>query len=132
MKKFLGRVIGEFVCDRIDEYAFHNGMNEQIYQITDKDLAQTCLDYDDIEDYGKSKPLYAWYISDLKIYDKPKELGEFKRECKQYGAENPLCDDCRYYDCCQGLDYDESDCVVDGLIPLKKPFQSWGYVEVSE
>ena len=27
----------------------------------------------------KGKPLYGWHISDLKIYDKPKELSEFRK-----------------------------------------------------
>ena len=33
--------------------------------------------------YGDGEILYAWYISNLKIYDKPKVLGEFYK----YGAK---------------------------------------------
>lgn len=34
---------------------------------------------------------FGWHISDLKIYNKPKELGAFYREC-----EKAECDDCPY------------------------------------
>ena len=40
---------------------------------------ETCLSYDEIHAYGNGKTLYGWHISELKIYDKPKELGEFKK-----------------------------------------------------
>lgn len=129
-----GKVIGEFVCDSV-ELLFNTNGNPANYmkEILPDILQRTALSYKEFQLYTNNRAgrnsIYGWHISDLKIYDKPKELSEFKRECKQYGAENPLCDDCRYYDCCKGIDYDESDCVVDGLIPLTRPFQSWGYVE---
>jgi hypothetical protein len=31
----------------------------------------------ELYDYAKGKTVYGWHISDLKIYDTPKELGEF-------------------------------------------------------
>lgn len=34
-----------------------------------------------IDNYGKGKTLYGWHISDLKIYDKPRELSEFYKPC---------------------------------------------------
>lgn len=52
-----GKVIGEFVCDKIDKYT-----------------AEFVDDND--------KPFYGWHISDLVIYDKPKELSEFRIEDK--------------------------------------------------
>lgn len=76
-----GKVIGEFICDRIIEWKYlpdceYDG--EKMYYIDSKDGENTCLLYDEIEEYGKGKTLYGWHISDLKIYDKPKELSEFK------------------------------------------------------
>lgn len=59
-----GKVIGEFVCDRIA------GEGETI-------RGNACLTVEEIQDYCNGKVLYLWHISDLKIYDKPKELGEF-------------------------------------------------------
>ena len=37
----------------------------------------SCLDFDDMRAYFGDKSGYAWHISNLKIYDEPKELGEF-------------------------------------------------------
>lgn len=117
-----GKVIGEFVCDRMILFTTKDPVLFLIF----KDI---CLPYEELENYAKGKKLYGWHISDLKIYDKPKELGEFKRDCGQYGSDNPLCDDCKYYICCKGLDFDESDCAVNGYIPITRPPQSWCYVE---
>lgn len=72
-----GKVIGEFVCDRVDKYTFSN--LEAEYRINDIDIAKTCLNHPELIEYGKGKPLYGWHISELKIYDKPKELGEFRK-----------------------------------------------------
>lgn len=125
------KVIGEFICDKI--YKIKNRgsrfMIDNDIALTNRIARESCLQFADLRDYMDKKDGYAWHISDLKIYDKPKELGEFKKTCKQYGADNPLCDDCIYFDCCRGVDYDESDCVVDGSIPLTRPPQSWCYVE---
>jgi predicted transcriptional regulator len=66
MKKFLGKVIGEFVC---------RGMMDGSSKLMPK---QSCLTLDELMDYSKGKRLYGWRIADLKIYDKPKELSEFK------------------------------------------------------
>lgn len=78
MERYLGRVIGEFVCDYIleitlDSYGYHE------YSISDDDLNASCLNVNDLWEYANGKPLYGWHISKLKIYDKPKELGEFKK-----------------------------------------------------
>ena len=130
-----GKVIGEFVCNKIDKYS------EAViacakFEVNGADVeeklrynAGACLTTEEMFAYSNGKPLYGWNVSSVIIYDKPKELGEFRRKCKQYGADNPLCDDCIYFDCCRGVDYDESDCVVDGSIPIKRPPQSWFEVE---
>lgn len=100
--KWNGRVIGEFICDKVDEYNFHNGLTEfnsmglpsriyGSYLIFADDYKSMCLSYDEVKNYGKGKTLYGWHISDLKIYDKPKELSEFSRPCS-YGG---LCFSCK-------------------------------------
>lgn len=67
---FSGKVIGEFICNNASEldyvYYWNNG-----YEFA------TCLTYRQVADYGKGKTLYGWHISDLKIYNKPKELWDF-------------------------------------------------------
>ena len=74
LKKFNGEVIGVFVCDEVYEwkYDYCDGVD-----IDDDLILDTCLDREDINIYAKGKTLYGWHISDLKIYDKPKELGNF-------------------------------------------------------
>lgn len=64
--KFLadGKVIGEFVCDSAEWMSM-------------RDCDKACMTLKEAVDYSKGKKLYAWHISDLKIYDKPKELSEF-------------------------------------------------------
>lgn len=110
-----GTVIGEFTCDRIDRLAPENEPYS-IYDIDDDYVLQTCLENGALWDYGHGTPLYGWHISDLKIYDPLKELSEFKGLCK---VESDCCA-CPYYN------YSKMDC--DGRT-IKRPFQSWGYVE---
>ena len=67
-----GTVIGEFVCDSIRSFdvpypAFQNRMDKTI-------LEQSCLSYNELHMYAYHDALYSWHISDLVIYDKPKEL----------------------------------------------------------
>ena len=71
-----GKVIGEFVCDKIDKY------NTSWLDGEDRLLPLSCLNDEEIMDYMNGyldKMFYAWYISDLKIYDEPKELSEFRK-----------------------------------------------------
>ena len=79
-----GKVIGEFICDEVYEwkYDYCDGVD-----IDDDLILDTCLDREDINIYAKGKPLYGWHISDLKIYDKPKELSEFRPICKFEGKD---------------------------------------------
>ena len=37
----------------------------------------SCVEMDEFIEYSNGNDLYAWNISDLKIYDKPRELSEF-------------------------------------------------------
>lgn len=91
--KFLadGKVIGEFVCDKVfllHPYTYDGGSADlerrkfiQTFEGSSKEneiLAATCLTQDEMFDYiGAGNYGYGWHISDLKIYDKPKELSEF-------------------------------------------------------
>lgn len=94
-----GKVIGEFVCDKIDVYPYgdmsyptpaYDGDPSVCecgngYWIICGEIEQTGLTYEDLEAYGKGKTLYGWHISDLKIYDEPRELGEFLPYCEGRG-----------------------------------------------
>ena len=67
-----GRVIGEFVCDYITSLKADN-MIQAYYNNT----KETCLTDEEIKRYANNGKLYYWHISDLVIYDKPRELSEF-------------------------------------------------------
>lgn len=115
---FNGHVAGEFVCDRID---IINPADEPygIYDADDNFVAQTMLVDGALWDYGKGVTLYGWHISELKIYDTPKELIEFHtwkkcKSCSKSGYESTACI------------YDEN-CMVPAAI-TKAP-QGWCYVE---
>ncbi len=123
-----GRVIGEFVCDKIDEYFYDQAFDESMgcfinkygYEITSYELSQTCLSYKEFENYGNTNALYGWHISNLVIYDKPKELSEFGQKCDM--AYEIRCRDCLirkgWNECCEVM-----------CKPLTRPPQSWCYVE---
>lgn len=114
-----GKVIGEFVCRGVMYGGSH---------LLPK---QSCLTLEEIWEYAKGKRVYGWRIADLKIYDKPKELSEFKAFCKNY-YDGKGCDDCKYFIDGRSYEYDESDCGCSGRKPLERPPQSWCYVEVQE
>ena len=67
------KVIGEFVCDKIVE--FENSIYDEALPET---VARSCVPMYDLLVYlGKQDYGFGWHISDLVIYDQPKELSEF-------------------------------------------------------
>ena len=114
-----GKVIGEFVCDRIYEWTYNYNVGE--YNIGGDSLRRTCLSYSKFENYGKGKTLYGWHITDLKIYDKPKELSEFYAKCNIPESKCKLCDNCFDREDYYGRHY--------AVKKLTRPPQSWCYVE---
>ncbi len=158
MQQFLGKVIGEFVCDKIDEYRAefcdfeHSDCTSKkcalnqilkvvgyddydatpLYQFessNEEDNPDGCelvknsnVAFNEIRNYiGETffdKPFYGLHISNLIIYDKPKELGEFKkinRDCRyaDLGLAKRDCPECQNKECF-----------------LARPPQSWCYVEM--
>lgn len=126
-----GKIIGEFVCDKVDKIKPDGEYYAYGYDIDDDRLEKTCLTREDLIAYGNGKPLYGWHITDLKIYDKPKELGEFYTICNKYGDDS--CGDCPYL-AVEQCSFPCDDCVdtwcsVDNIKPITRPPQSWCYVE---
>ncbi len=102
------KVIGEYICDEIIEYTTEFYSADNLFQgiwktIYDEETEDTygkivtandfdnpddcdickmsCLSFDDIKNYvgyGDRK-FYAYHITNLKIYDEPKALSEFRR-----------------------------------------------------
>ena len=91
------RVVGEFICDSIGFYA------------------------PEVSDYANGKPLYGWHISDLKMYDTPKELKKFSLICKHEFCQ----------DTCPQFKYRHCD-ILKRTYPATKAPQSWMYVVEKE
>lgn len=105
-----GKVIGEFTCDRIYWLAPLNHAPEDVEQ-------QACLTREEIVRYLKGVG-YGYHISDLRIYDQPRELTEFRRAC----PNDLYCESCAMYSNNNGI-------CNNGALPLRHPPQSWCYVE---
>lgn len=129
-----GKVIGEFVCDRITTLNYDTDWGveppQEGYFLVEPYAENVLLDFNpcltnkELILYGKGKLLYGWHISALKIYDKPKELGEFYSRC---GDRKMKCDGCKYKK--QDSWFDPPYCEVDSYISLTRPPQSYCYVE---
>ncbi len=113
-----GKVIGEFVCDKIEcvkclpdiPWSDPNGEREL------RVCKDSCLTFEQIAKYGEGSNLWAWHISELKLYDKPKALSEFWTiKCNN---RKTSCGECDY----------KPNCIKD----IDRPPQSWCYVEVDE
>ena len=129
------KVIGEFVCCRIDKIGkrgFHHNFdycyqslnqfgNDDI-EIEITDIQKSCISKKELNLYGESSPsLLAWHISDLKIYDHPKKLSEFAKPDKcPYNIKG----ECTYTRHCYRAGQTKR---CGGY--LERPPQSWCYVE---
>lgn len=124
-----GKVIGEFICDRIEYLDMDSagvGFWENGEFIYLKDIGwNACLTRNEFIEYSQGKKLYGWHISELKIYDKPKKLNDFYNIC--YSG----CDKCEYksWDYSYAGECKEIVCTVSNKKPLARPPQSWCYVE---
>lgn len=112
-----GKVIGEFVCD-------------EIYDCRDINTDDACITVAEWLKYtkGHKGKVYGWHISDLVIYDKPKELSEFATFCDKNVNH---CANCEHY----LFDNDDLNgyrrwCGVYRRKPLTRPPQSWCYTEI--
>lgn len=124
-----GGVIGEFVCDDIFERIVQVGTSceKAKYCLCDWNMdctpldrifSDACLTLDELEKYLDGGVGYGWHISDLKIYNTPRELGNFRRACKN----DWWCDSCAMHWSHNGTCGNES-------LQITRPPQSWCYVE---
>lgn len=122
-----GKVIGEFTCDRIykidkDSTGFlfkAGGLSVYKQAAEEKCDLRVAMTDDELHGYLGHYQGHGWHISNLKIYDTPKELIEFHtwkkcKSCSKSGYESTACI------------YDEN-CMIPAAI-TKAP-QSWCYVE---
>lgn len=145
----LGKVIGEFVCDNIYDITPHCDIPTLVNQYEcdwKYGEAEHCLSFDELKSYLNTKRGYGWHISNLVIYDEPKELSEFWA----YNAElNKLFNEGEDY-CAWGRCETENgctnDCDTENILHcyqcwedwsgwchrLTRPPQSWQSVEEKE
>lgn len=85
------KVVNEWICDNITTWRICMGIPAHLPK-------NACVSAGEIYEYSKHglKDVSEMRISNLKIYDKPKELSEFRN--------------------------------LKGK-PIKRPFQSWGYID---
>lgn len=111
-----GKVIGEFLCDVVitAERSRYRALDSGDTQIESLELC----------DYADGKTVYGWNISELVIYDKPKELWEFAKPDK-CPYNSPI--GCTYGGHC----YRTGQAKRCGDY-VERPPQSWCYVEGGE
>lgn len=117
----LGKVVGKFRLKKVDKFDMgaNQSKNYQTFDDYKEILKGACLSKRELEDYLGCRMLdmachfYAWHISDLEIFDKPRELDEFD-------YPNP-----------SGI-RNIGQRSIKGLPSKKHPPQSWCYVEVKE
>lgn len=133
-------VIAEFVCDKIRPII---GKTWIVKEDIERATSGSCLSLKQIIEYAgwshcssftERKELYAWHISDLKVYDTPRDLDEFSRfGFFGMGRSNCVCGNWR----CENYEPSDSHmepptCKIEGCSIYRSP-QSWCYVaEVEE
>lgn len=154
---FFGKVVFKFRCYKVEEIKYRTVFKENPFHFlkeksgygtdtlyADEFIKNTCLTNKELKQYlntdKPNKHACAIHISDLEIFDEPKELREFKhsfcdnlknikvvknfsdRDVFQF-FDNERCSKCKHYDS------DCNDC-LRSFKPLTKAPQSFCYVEV--
>lgn len=121
-----GKVVGEFICDKVLPIEVLDTGAVRNYHYYN--LEGTTLSIDEIaKRIGKNKVGYGLHISDLKIYDKPKELSEFQTPPCEKSEKS--CEKCKYLAKIDTQDRYEVDCFVENGRPITRPPKSWFYVK---
>ena len=110
------KVVNEWICDNITQWRICVGIPAHLPKAA-------CVSAEEIREYsGKNyKDVSEMRITNLKIYDKPKELSEFFAKCHIPESKCKCCDNCFWKENGYGEDY--------AVKKLTRPPQSWCYVE---
>lgn len=143
-----GRVVAKFTLKKVEliYWGQDSYMRDECVLVTnsldDYELEQrSCLKIDKLQDYigyELENYGYAWHISDLVIFDKPRNLSDFKHplpHCRLYCGDNFVPSFCRQY-CSHNTDPERLNVWCDRYDKLGEPFDkaphSWCYVEEPE
>ena len=107
-----GKVVAKFTLNKVEEIPWQIGAYELDKQSFSDFLDKCCLDFFELKKYLNKNNGYAWHIDNLEIFDKPKDLSEFKKCQLLWNCEPHDCKTCRH------------------SLSLTKAPQSWCYVEV--
>ena len=74
-----GKVIGSFVCDKIEKIEFQTQCSSTLSErwTFNRIAKQACLTAVDMSAYLNGDNGYGWHITEPKLFDKPRGLGEF-------------------------------------------------------
>lgn len=100
-----GEVVGEFLCNQIVE--------DRTFGHDEKFYSAACMSACDAAAYAVESPMYGWHISNLKVYDKPRDLDQFVKPYDAKACPKPTVIECGNCTKCY----------------LKRAPQSWCYVE---
>ena len=111
MKQLNGKVVAKFTLHCADEIYLAKQYITRV--LSNIELCRrACLTEDDLFNYLRGWRGYAWYISNLEIFNEPKPLSEFKvKHFPQYAG---FVKNQTHYE----------------LVPLAKAPQSWCYIEI--
>ena len=100
-----GKVVAKFTLNRVEEIKYQRVFEQNPFHYLEEESGygtvtlnaidfkkETCLTDKELEDYlntdKSNKRAYAIHITKLEIFDKPKELSEFKQPRDSYGKVN--------------------------------------------
>lgn len=125
-------IIGEFVCDKIDEiarigymgsseppkYSIYAGRRDGCVKPIDNLLKEACMTMGELERYLDGAAGCGWHISGLRIYNRQLSLSDFMRPCKN----DFRCESCAMYN-------NSDDFCGNTILKIRRAPQSWCYVE---
>lgn len=106
-----GKVIGSFVCDDV--------ITDFRGEHSDDFAKYALLSLDEQKKYGGNKLLYGWHITEPKLFDKPRELGEFSYPAEHNFTKRTIKESREMGFICHG-------------VYITRPPQSWCYIETNE
>lgn len=133
-----GRIFAKFTLKKIERIYITPKLQMKTFSLSPEKLYESsCLDEEKICDYLTKGNGYTWHISDLQIFDKPRELSDFKQWKIPYSKRIKWPSwESNYYTALGAYVKQHPTMLVseikktfDESISIKRAPQSWCYVE---